>query len=483
MTRLSPAALLLAVVASAEIPFRVVDLTTGAESKVDLPNGRQVGLRLDSVSTVTDPVSDGVRLATAHVDVDGKRVTVECANYRLPVTAGNVQVDCTIARPYYANSNADRWGLDADARLRVWPAGSAWMPSGAIAYPVRQRWFASHTQMANEPTYVDAGESPLRKRVYYHSGLDIGGAEALVDVVAATDGLIVSLAGATLDGQAKDTPVGPRYDVVYLLDERGWYYRYSHLHSFDAALKLGDRVRQGQRLGLLGKEGGSGGWSHLHFEISSRQPSGKWGTEEGYAFLWEAYLREHRPPVLAVARPHAVSVPGRKVILDGSRSWAAGGVRSYEWIYSDGTRGTGVMTERTYAKPGTYSELLKVTSASGGIAYDFATVNVLSGNAADPLPPTIHAVYFPTEGVAAGQPVTFKVRTFRTTDGEEKWDFGDGSPGARTRSDGNVQLHAREGYALTSHTYSKPGDYIVTVTRENRHGHSATARLWVHVAE
>ena len=43
-------------------------------------------------------------------------------------------------------------------------------------------------------------------------------------------------------------------------------------------------------LGRSGKEGGSGGWSHLHFEIVSRQPSGEWGTQEGFAFLWEAYL-------------------------------------------------------------------------------------------------------------------------------------------------------------------------------------------------
>src|SRR5262249_40867355 len=87
-------------------------------------------------------------------------------------------------------------------------------------------------------------------------------AEALVDVVAATDGLVVSSGTAVLDGYEK-TPVQPRYDVIYLLDEQGWYYRYSHLHSFDAAVKPGARVKMGHKLGLLGKEGGSGGWSHL----------------------------------------------------------------------------------------------------------------------------------------------------------------------------------------------------------------------------
>ena len=65
--------------------------------------------------------------------------------------------------------------------------------------------------------------------------------------------------------------------------------------------------RQGRLLGLIGKEGGSGGWTHLHFEIKARQPSGKWGTEEGYAFLWQSYVQQHQPKLIAVARPSYVA--------------------------------------------------------------------------------------------------------------------------------------------------------------------------------
>src|SRR5438045_3839401 len=83
---------------------------------------------------------------------------------------------------------------------------------------------------AGEPAHVDGGESPLVKKIYYHYGLDIGGAEGLVDVVAATDGLVVSAGTEVLPGYG-DTPAKPRYDVVYVLDARGWYYRYSHLHT------------------------------------------------------------------------------------------------------------------------------------------------------------------------------------------------------------------------------------------------------------
>lgn len=75
--------------------------------------------------------------------------------------------------------------------------------------------------MSNEPTYVDRGEQLSRKKVYYHSGLDLGGPEAMAQVVAATDGVVVSLGKEVLPEHAKGTPIAQRYDVIYLLDSRG----------------------------------------------------------------------------------------------------------------------------------------------------------------------------------------------------------------------------------------------------------------------
>src|SRR5215211_5755680 len=106
--------------------------------------------------------------------------------------------------------------------------------------------------MANEPVFVDGGERPGDgKRIYYHYGLDIGGAEGMVDVVAATDALVVSAGTERLKGHEDARPVAPRYDVVYLRDARGWYYRYSHLKSIDPAIKPGARVKMGQKVGVL----------------------------------------------------------------------------------------------------------------------------------------------------------------------------------------------------------------------------------------
>ena len=73
------------------------------------------------------------------------------------------------------------------------------------------------------------------------------------------------------------------------------------------------------------------------------------------------------------------------------------------------------------------------------------------------------------------------MRTFGTTDGEEVWDFGDGTVKITTKSDGNVRALAKDGYAVTTHAFAKPGDYLVRVERANARGEKAVGRLWIQV--
>jgi hypothetical protein len=437
-----------------------------------------VTVRLLDLVEITDRVNGAVRQARVTLRVDGREAELTSATYNLPVASGDVQLDCPITKGYLTKADSNPWALDKDARIRVWPRGSPWIQPGTFVYPARQRWFASSTQMANEPVYVDGGDTPDKENIYYHYGLDLGGCEGLVDVVAATDGLVVSSGNERLGGY-EETPVSPRYDVVCLRDERGWFYRYSHLKTIEPEIRPGARVRMGQKIGLLGKEGGSGGWSHLHFVINAMQPSGRYGIQEGYAFLWQAYRARYRPKVVAVARPHHLVWLGQMVELDGSKSHGTG--LRHEWTLTDGTTAEGAKVERTYPEPGSYAEVLKVTDGEGNTDYDFAIVQVIDKEHADRLPPTIHATYAPTWNIRPGYQVTFKVRTFRTTDGEETWDFGDGSPSVTVKSDGNAQAHNPVGYAETDHRYEKPGTYLVKVQRTDGHGQTATARLVVRV--
>jgi hypothetical protein len=461
---------------------RVVDLNVGESTVVTLCDGSLARVKLVNVAEMRDDVCFAIRRADVTVEVSGQTATIVSATYNLPTLVGGVQIDCSITRGYNSNGDPEFWGLDKDARLRLWPAGSPWIAPKTFVYPVKQKWFATDTQMANVPVFVDGGDRAGERDIYYHSGLDIGGSEGLVEVVAATDALVVSAGEIVLDAHKQDTPVRPRYDVIYLLDARGWYYRYSHLKEFDQRIIPGRTVAMGDRIGLLGKEGGSGGWSHLHFEIKSRQPSGKWGTQEGYAFLWEAYQRQHHPKVTAVARPHHLIWTGDTVTLDASESRSVtGAIENYEWHFEDGTTASGPRVERTYDTPGRHSEILKVTNSAGDVAYDFAVVMVVDRAHPDWLVPSIHANYYPTFGIRPGDPVTFKVRTFNTTDGSEVWNFGDGSPEVEVHSDGNAVQLAPDGYAITSHRFAQPGDYLVKVERSNSHGVKAVGHLHVRV--
>ncbi len=442
--------------------------------------------KLTGLAEHRDSVRDAVRRAEVSVEVDGRSGQLVAANYNLPTRIGEVQIDCSITKGVYANTNSDAWGLEKAARLRLWPANSPLIDPDSFLYPVKQRWFASGTQMGNEPSYIDGIESPAVRKIYYHSGEDIGGTEGLVEVVAATDALVVSSGLKVLPGhenkKERETPVAERYDVIYLLDDQGWYYRYSHLYEIDTSIVPGRMLRKGDRLGLLGKEGASGGWSHLHFEIKSRQPSGKWGTQASYAFLWEAYRRQHKPQVQAIARPHHLIFAGESVVLDGGKSWsAAGKIARYEWQLSDGSQATGATAARKYPHSGEFSEVLRITDAEGRVDYDFTIVQVIDRDRPQELPPGIHPTYYPTFGIRPGDPVTFKVRTFGTTHGKETWDFGDGSAPVEVQSDGNAERHAKDGYAVTRHRFVKPGHYLVRVERSNLRGEKATAHLHVRV--
>lgn len=470
--------------AAAPAPLgRNVDLNRGESQKVTLSDGKAVNVRLIAASATKDSIRDALRSAQVDVEIEGRRMTLPCGEYHLPLTVGSVQIDCPVTGAVGANTNQDAWALEKDARLRFWPANSPLAAPGTLVYPIRQRLFATLTQATNEPTYVDGGESARRRKIYYHAGFDMGGAEGLVDVLAAADGIVICRGRQVLPKFRDNPALGPEDNALMILDDRGWIHRYFHMQTIVPSATIGSRVRMGQKVGVLGKEGGSGGWAHLHYDLKVVQPSGRWGTEDAFAYVWEAYRNEYHPELIALARPHHLVVPGEQVMLDGTRSWSARGqIVRYDWQFTDGTNAEGPIIKRTYSRPGEYCETLKVTDATGRTDYDFSIVLVNEKplpSGPERLPPTIHPAYFPTMDLKPGEPIKFLVRSFATTDGEETWDFGDGSTKVKVKSDGNVEAHVKDGYQLTVHRYSKVGTYIVTVDRSNARGERAIGHLKV----
>lgn len=456
-----------------------VDLAVGGSYTYTLQSGEKKQITLQAYREQRDRFRNAVRRAEVDIDVDGVKETLCAALYNLPKIVNGVKVDAAVTKGYVENDGEpQKWDLapSADVRLRFWDPDQPLLEPDSFVYPVKQRWFASDTQMANDPCYVDGGEDPSDKSIYYHDCLDFGGYDHWTPVFAATDGEVISVAGKSLEGlpSAKE-PIEPRYDVIYIRDERGWYYRYSHFSSILPQVTRGYRVKKGEWIGILGKEGASGGWSHLHFGVFGVEGDER-GVMNAYPFIVEAYLNEHPNALLAVARPHHYVAVGETVTLDGSNSICQGGaIVSYKWSFSDGSQADGVQVERVYKQPGAYSEILRVEDNRGQVDVDFAVVHVLpEENTMEKRPPSIHASYFPTDRIKPGDEVFMKARTFQVRGGRESWDFGDGASG-ETRS-----LHD---YATISHHYEKPGLYIVTIRRESENGVSATAHLKIVVEE
>ncbi len=467
----------------------VAELNVGETQNVQLHNGKTVKLTLLEIGDSRDSIRGAIRSANARISVDGEEVTISSGNYNLPVVIGKVQIDCPVIKTYHSNTSRQLWALGKDARFRLWPEGSPLITPGTFMYPVRQKWFATKTQAGNAPVFEN---DPENKNVYYHEGFDIGGTEGITEVVSATAGMVVSAHGEVLKGHEELDSLRKigRPDVVYVMDNRGWYYRYSHFDSVDSLIKAGSAIKMGQRIGFVGKQGGSGGWVHLHFDIINYDnPQGKLGIEDAYAYAMEAYVNQYKPSLIAVARPHSFVWTEQEAILNGSKSKSFDGeIVSYEWFFSDGTTAQGAVQRKKYEKPGEFSEILKVTNSHGNVSYDFACVQVIDREKPGRIP-YMHASYCPTFGIKPGGQVTFSVRTFfkgsvlECAGGEELWNFGDSTPPVRVKSLFDPENENGGKYAETVHCFSNPGDYLVKVERLNECGFVVFNHLYVKVEE
>ena len=111
-------------------------------------------------------------------------------------------------------------------------------------------------------------------------------------VVAVADGIVTE----TKDGIIENVPFSPKMAVPItletvggnhvILDVGGGYYAfYAHLVPGSVKVKVGDRVKKGQQVGLLGNSGNSTA-PHLHFHMGDKtSPLGS----EGLPFLWDKF--------------------------------------------------------------------------------------------------------------------------------------------------------------------------------------------------
>jgi hypothetical protein len=113
--------------------------------------------------------------------------------------------------------------------------------------------------------YVDGGDCPPRK-IYYHSGNDIGGCEGLMMWFAATAPAFRR--GQRMEGYTmRHSTCRTETTIKVTCWMNGWFYRYASPPStIPFSWEKSQSWRDDRR---PGKEGSSGGWANLHFDIKA----------------------------------------------------------------------------------------------------------------------------------------------------------------------------------------------------------------------
>ncbi len=462
-----------------------LDLNIGESADITLYDGTTAHITLLDVKYRKDPVRLAVREAKLKVSVDGEEKWLVAGNYNLPVHFARVKIDCPITREYLKNGNFPdgMWKLSGEVRLRIWPVNKRVCPPGFFAFPLNEKLFTGNTNFGLEPVEIDhdALKPNPNDPIYYHWGADMTGVKAVTEVLAAGDGVVIAV-GENYDHNdpffADPNNPQPRFERVFVRMKNDWVYRYSHLHSFNVT--LGQTVKGGDVIGLLGNRWSD--YAHSHFEMWSLNEQDKYILELAYPYLIESYIDAHHPKIIAVARPHRYIAVGDSTELDGSKSFSLeGNIIRYEWTFHDGTTATGAKVKKKYDRPGYYSEMLKVYDDHGNVEYDFQQVMVVYAHQPNMRYGYTNVAYYPTFNIEPGQELIFKGRYFNIMEGEDHWDFGDGSPEVITHSDPDG--YHSTGYAELHHTYTERGHYVVTFSRTTDDGTPSTTQLSIFVGE
>ncbi len=156
------------------------------------------------------------------------------------------------------------------------------------------------------------------------------------------------------------------------------------------------------------------------------------------------------PPTAHISTTKSVGVAPLLVELNASNSKDSdGAIISYSWDLGDGENATGALVSHTYTTPGTYNPTLTVTD-DGGLTDTISIPIVVESTGNENIPPTAVISVTSKKGKAPLK-VTFSAESSKDPDGTVSfctWHFGDGST--------STQM-------TTTHTFSQPGKYTVTL--------------------
>lgn len=440
---------------------QIVWLNVGESYTFKLKNGVDRVVRLVSVQDHRDSVVSLVRRSDVRVEVDGKSLDLVAMPYVMPTeTAGlRLQADTTSG---YEN-------ISKRVQISLWDATDPIVDAKRFAFPIHNFRILSHgTQAYNEPVHLGEGDDdPAGQRFYHDYGFDMGGYEGGEAVLSAVEGTVVLF-----------WPSRENLCSVVIQDANGLNWEHCHLYSVNAEIVMGAHVAKGQKIGLLGKSGPSGNFSHLHLgtylnkhdlDVDNRNRRLNF-----YPWLVAAYQAQHPKGLLAVARPHHIALTGEKVVLDGSNSlvWGGGKIVQWRWVLPDGRNVEQAKVEATFDRPGAYVAELWVKDDQGNEDVDFCQVKVYSKDKPEKRMPHVCMTYTPTADIPTDSPVRFRF----WVQGKLTGPVIIGSRDGRGLSDYIIRVDFGDGtkvddyreYSELRHRFQKPGIHVVTA--ESREG-------------
>ncbi len=414
---------------------RFVYLDIGESFSFQLGNGTEKRIRLISVEEYKDPVIDLMRRAVVKVEIDGKAIELVCAPYVMPTVTGGLRIQ--------ADTTSAWLKIPKRVQFSLWDAADPIVDTNRFGFPLPDyRLFSHGMQAYNEPVHLGHRDGdPAGQRFYHNYGVDFAGYEGRQKVRSCIDGVVVQA-----DSRSGD---------LSIQDDQGFIVYFGHLDAILSDVRVGAAVKRGQWVGMLGRRGASGNFSHLHvgYVLDASQRSSN-RTLNLYPWLVTAYEAEHGAELRAVARPHKTVLTGDSVRFDGTSSLGVGASgASFTWKFHDSTSADGPEAEKVYEKAGCYIATLWIKDRHGHTDVDFCKVKVFSRPDPEKVVPTLFVTYTPSAEVFAEQPVSFRIWPQGGHVADIRVDFGDG-----------MIVEDYRPYSAIIHTYANAGIHIVTVT-------------------
>jgi murein DD-endopeptidase MepM/ murein hydrolase activator NlpD len=215
----------------------------------------------DLVDSQNQLIADEVKEATILVALQG---SIKDAQNEL---ANADSQTATLVAQIVAAQIARQDQLIQAANDAAWTAARTWMASNKMLYPNSMghssryafvwpstkgsvsQWFGP-SDLSFEPPGFGAP--------HFHAGIDDAN-DTGTPLVAADDGIVVAAQDSVLNGHL----IGYGRHVI-IAHHNGLMTLYGHMEGY--LVKVGDKVVQGQTIGLMGSTGNSTG-SHVHFEV------------------------------------------------------------------------------------------------------------------------------------------------------------------------------------------------------------------------